>query len=427
MLLRFRVENCRSFRQEGELSMIQSSLKGPEVATKSVPQFATTKTLPAALIYGANASGKSNLLKAIEFYARAIIHSHRRADPKSGVPRITFATEHDKALHSSFEADFVANGVRCTLGFTCNDQQFLEEWLYSYPEGKKRIMYERSGVEVEFGSKFTGAKKQLVEFMRPNSLFIATATQNDHPELTPISEYISTWEFVSYTSASDIEVNSLFSRKELDNRIVSFLDHIGTGVVDVHKSEKELPENFRGFKKDLLNVFRSRLGDDLGGKITIEDDDSLAEIELGHRGPDGDIFFLDLERESSGTRRILLLMASVFEALDQGKVLFVDELDASLHTLAAEEILGLFLSSKTNRRGGQLLATTHDTNLLGSTALRRDQVWFCERDHEGASNLYSLAEIKSRQHDNFERGYLEGRYGAIPYAGDIALLFGADE
>jgi AAA15 family ATPase/GTPase len=151
-------------------------------------------------------------------------------------------------------------------------------------------------------------------------------------------------------------------------------------------------------------------------------DEGRGVIQLAHKGRDGSVVFLDLDSESAGTRRLLMLLGGVFSALDQGAPLLVDELDASLHTQACEAVLRLFCSPETNPLGAQIIATTHDTNLLRSPVLRRDQIWFTEKDAEGATHLYPLTDIRTRKGDNFEKGYLQGRYGAIPFAGQIPDL-----
>ena len=137
-------------------------------------------------------------------------------------------------------------------------------------------------------------------------------------------------------------------------------------------------------------------------------------IELGHRGADGDTFYLDLDSESAGTQRLLIVLSHMFSVLDNGGLLCIDELDASLHTNAVETLLKIFCSSDVNARGAQLIATTHDTNLINPAILRRDQQWFTEKDQSGATQLYSLSDFRTRKDDNFERDYREGRYGAIP-------------
>lgn len=425
MLLRFRLENSRSFKDECELSMVQSNLSGPSAASSPIP-LTLDEVLPCALVYGSNASGKSNLLRGAMHFRNAVLYSHSRGDPDGGVPRIPFALRKNADQPTSYESDFIANGVRYTYGFSCDDDVFLEEWLYGYPEGKRRILFERNGSDVEFGSKFSGPKKQLVEFMRPNSLFIATATQNDHPVLSSLVKQIGSWRFFSKNAVSDQEINQSLGEQGVDSRVLQFLEFVGSGVVDFESVSIEVPEEVRGLHDKLSKVIAQQFGDDVALQGP-DEKDRQHKLRLGHRGERGETYFLGLKRESSGTRRVLLMMSRIFKALDEGATIFVDELDASLHTLAAEEIIKLFQDRRTNSRGAQLIATTHDTNLLSYKGIRRDQIWFCERDSEGGSDLYSLAELKSRQTDNFEKGYLEGRYGGIPYAGDVSLLFGVEQ
>lgn len=423
MLLRFRLENSRSFKDEGELSLLQTNLRGPDVASMPVPPYEDLFALPCAVIYGANASGKSNLLRGFSFFRRMILVSHREGSPEGGVPRVPFAFTSDSTRESLFEADFVTNNVRYTFGFTCNDNSFIEEWLYSYPEGKKRVLYERHKDNVDFGGKFSGPKRQLVEFMRSNSLFISTATQNDHPELSKIVAYFQKCVLFLSTSVSDFSVNEQFKGVGPDERILRFLDFIGSGVVSSRFESVELPAEMKGFQEGLAKLLQENLGAG-GPPEDIPFPEKREILELGHRGEGAEPYFLKLSQESSGTKRLLPLMASVFRALDAGSVVLIDELDASLHTLVSEEVIKLFLNKRTNPHGAQIIVTTHDTNLLASKSLRRDQIWFCERDVNGGSEVYSLAELKSRASDDFERGYLQGRYGAIPYAGDATLLFG---
>ena len=143
-------------------------------------------------------------------------------------------------------------------------------------------------------------------------------------------------------------------------------------------------------------------------------------IELGHRGRDGKPVYFDLDRESAGTRRLLVTLGFAFRALDEGTALVIDELDASLHTHASEAVLKLFCSPETNAKGAQLVATTHDTSLMATALLRRDQLWFSEKGADGATQLYPLSDIRTRKGDNIERGYLQGRYGAVPFNDPIS-------
>ncbi|OBP73266.1 hypothetical protein BAE42_14135 [Mesorhizobium loti] len=132
--------------------------------------------------------------------------------------------------------------------------------------------------------------------------------------------------------------------------------------------------------------------------------------------------FFNLDKESAGTRRLLALLAPIFAALDHGGLIVIDEIDASLHTRACEAILALFSSTEFNANGAQLIATTHDTNILSSNLLRRDQIWFCEKGDTGETALFPLTDLRTRATDNIEKGYLQGRFGAIPFAGSPSQL-----
>jgi predicted ATPase len=215
-------------------------------------------------------------------------------------------------------------------------------------------------------------------------------------------------------------VSMQFAEQGMDKRVIDFLSKVGTGVVDFHRTESEIPDNLRSFQKAFADLIKKHF----------EEDSEPPEwrkhfsVELAHRSRDGIKVFFDLEDESAGTLRLLMLVAAAYTALDEGSLLLIDGLDASLHTQACEAVLALFSSAQANRKGAQLIATTHDTNLLRSRFLRRDQIWFTEKDFEGATHLYPLTDFRTRTGDNVEKGYLQGRYGAIPFSGSVSELFG---
>lgn len=423
MLLRFAAQNYLSVADIQEVSLVASSLKGPECSLTPIPGT-DLSALPSAIIYGANASGKTNILKAFSFLRKAILQSHARGNPAGGVPRMPFKLDPDReGAVSSLEAEFIIEGVRMQYGFECNNDVFTAEWLYSYPEGKRRRMFERSKNKVEFGSHFKGPKKILVELMRPNSLFISTATQNDHEELSKIVAYFRRIRFNMNVAVAKELINNTFKKDQVDQRTVEFLKSMGTGITGFRQTDIEVPESVRELSKEFISIARKHMGEN----VILEDDqpDLLRDVtlEFEHVGVGGHSCYFGLERESSGTRRLVLMMNTVFKALDEGNLVIIDELDASLHTFAAAQILELFANPLINRHGAQLIATTHDTNLLSLSRLRRDQIWFCEKDETGASHIFPLSDIKSRPTDNFEQGYLEGRYGAIPFSGDLVSLF----
>lgn len=424
MLLRFEAGNVLSIAQIQELSFVASKLKGDEAGLLDIPGTAGFRAVPALLIYGANASGKSNFVQALTFMRSAILSSHSQGNPRGGVPRTHFALDEDSETQPShFEAEFVVGGSRYIFGFTCDSQNFLTEWLYSFPEGKRRKLYERQGKNVEFGSTMVGPKKQLVDFMRGNSLYISTATQNDHEELSKLVEFFRNIQYSGNLSVSPSTITNTYKEGQIDPRTIAFLQSTGTGIVGLEQHEKEVSEQDKALKAEIFAVARKHLGDEMSPDTEPPGKD--VEIQLLHQGSTKH-HALPLRRESAGTRRLLLLMSKVFRALDDGTLIVIDELDASLHTLVAEQIVQLFSNPKYNPNGAQLLATTHDTNILACTHLRRDQIWFCEKDDVGISRIFSLADFRLRQTDRFEKGYLEGRFGAIPFAGDLSVVLNLD-
>lgn len=417
MLLRLSVSNYLSLLDTQELSLVAGKLKAPADALRF--PMGDLRVLPAALIYGPNASGKSNLIAALAFMRAAVLHSHTRGDPSGGVPRMPFAFDPDAAtLPSMLEADFTIGDVRYQFGFEAMDDRFTAEWLYVYPDGKRRKFYERTENNIVFGPSMKGQKKLLAELMRSNSLFLSTATQNDHEELSVVRKFFAEMIINQSIWVGDNIVNSAFQNNEIDDRTITFLGEIGTGVAGYRRNASEISDVSRAMLADLDAVMRKHIAERGGTNIEIDTrPDKHISIELAHQSRSGTLCYLDLDRESAGTRRLLLLINTAFRALDSGSLLVIDEVDASLHTRAAEAILALFDDPKRNRLGAQLIATAHDTNLLASPFLGRDQIWFTEKNQAGETDLFSLAEIRTRPTDNFEVGYLQGRYGgtiAVP-------------
>ena len=200
--------------------------------------------------------------------------------------------------------------------------------------------------------------------------------------------------------------------------MLDFLERIGTGVYDYRLKETALPEEIANLQQEVLDLIKRRTTT----PIEFETAHMLSTVELAHRSRSGKPVYLELGMESAGTLRLLMVLSLAYHALDHGVPVVIDELDASLHTFASEAILQLFCSRETNPKGAQLIATTHDTNLLASPVLRRDQVWFTEKGPYGATLLFPLTEIRTRSGDNFEKGYLQGRYGAVPFSGPLSTL-----
>jgi AAA15 family ATPase/GTPase len=429
MLLRFSVSNHLSIKETQELSFVKSALKGPEEGLLSTPSLPKDQVLPAAIIYGPNASGKSNLLDALMFMRRAVLTSHRQWAPDAGISRQPFLL--NKACLSKpsrFEMDFDIDGVRYNYGFACTSLEFVEEWLYSAPAGHQRMIFERSGPspdQVKFGTSFTGQKQAIAELMRPNSLFLSAAFQNNHQMAKSVVSAFQKVRGRNSLSTAPAALGRLLKDSELDVRIMPFLTEIGTGITDhqqvANARSDEQIRTMRAMMEAIWSESDVKPTDD-ERKSFFEDFGKDVKIEFAHKSEDGDDVFFEASRESAGTRRLIPLLQDVMIALDQGNICVIDEIDASLHTQVCDAIIALFTNPATNANGAQIIATTHDTNLLNATNLRRDELWLVEKSPGGASEIYSLADVKIRDTENFERGYLHGRYGAVPFVGSAANL-----
>lgn len=422
MLLRFSVTNHLSFRDKQELSLVASSLKDVEAGLLDCPAINGPKILPAVVIYGANASGKSNFVGALAYMRSQIRGSHMRGEPSGGVKRMHFALDpHCAKTPSKFDIDFISNSVRYHYGFESSDEAFISEWLYAFPRGSRQMLFERKGRGFKFGRNLKGRNKVISDLTRPNSLFLSTAIQNDHKQLLAAAEFFQSLRIDRAVSIPGELVSMQLAAKDVDERVIDFLGKIGTGVIAYRRQEKELDIRYLTMQREIYSALQSGGMADENGEIEFSTKE--ISVELAHRGSGGDSVFLNLNRESAGTRRLLMLLGRIYRALDRGGLLLIDELDASLHTQACEALLALFSRPEINTRGAQMIATTHDTNLLRSSLLRRDQVWFTEKDLEGATHLYPLTDIRTREGDNIGRGYLQGRFGAIPFAGPVSDLF----
>lgn len=401
MLIEFRVENHRSLADEQVLSMEAANVGEPNDTRPRRVAGHVHALLPVAALYGANASGKSNVLSALAFMRDAVFSSHRFWGPDEKIPRDPFAWGSKKSEPSLFEVTLLLKGVRFQYGFVASDHELLEEWLYVWPKGHKQTWFERDKKEFKFGEHLKGENKLIESVTRPNALFLSTAVQHQHRQLCPLFAW-----FESMRSKNVIS---------------------SCGMIPPLPKERALA---RLFEAPFLSRFRALLKN---SDVGISDVEMLAErhegqsiesrIRVKHRTAYVDSW-LPLREESHGTQTLFSLAYPVLHALASGSLFVFDELERSLHPAMVQKIVHLFNDPKTNPANAQLVFTTHDTNLLGRTLgepdLRRDQVWLTEKNDTGETVLYPLTDFKPRKAENVERGYLQGRYGAIPFLGDFA-------
>jgi hypothetical protein len=430
MLIEFRVENHRSIRDEQALTMNAGRVGAPDDPRPRVVPGDKSKAgvLPVAALYGANASGKSNLLAALDFMRQAVVHSQRSWLPDGGVPRVPFAWGGRSSEPSMFEVTVLQEGTRYQYGFVADDERFLEEWLYAWPAGRKQSWFEREGDDFKFGEYLRGENRMIEQVTRPNALFLSVAAQHGHEQLASTYRWFQTTRTVNIDRPPHergmglsfdpwllltVHGQSSFPPSALLN-----------GDSSVDDGLEPVRELVRAAEVGIVDIKLEYRSDDPGARSGMR---RMPRLMVRHQSSTDDAW-LPFQEESHGTQTLFHMAPYLLHALQSGGLLVIDELEASLHPLLALQLVRLFNDPRTNPRNAQLLFTTHDTNLLGTElgepALRRDQIWLTEKDKEGATCLYPLTDYKPRKAENLERGYLQGRYGAIPFLGPLARVPG---
>jgi hypothetical protein len=386
VLRSFRVANHRSFRDEQELQLMP-------VYDKDRP------AVPVAAVYGANASGKSNLLDALRWMQGAVRESFRVWEADTGIPRVRYRLDNDESRPSVFVADLVLDGVQWVYGFSVTSEAVQEEWLHTYPHGRERVIFERNGQELELGSTVPERRSRaeiLRGLMRDNALLLSVASQANQAEVRAVYR----WFHLYQMHVTRMGIPSV--RR----------DHLSLLIA---RARKDYPEFV-----DLLRTSDFGIVD-----VTVEEPPAWSRVPIVRfrHAPDG--VLLDLADQSEGTLAWAELLVHALEALRNGSLMIIDEIDASLHSRLTGRLVELFRDRETNAHGAQLLFTTHDATLLGTSSgedlLHRDEIWFVEKK-DGASSLYPLSDFHPRKGENRERRYLLGSYGAVPVVFEDSMV-----
>ncbi len=416
MLLDFQVANYRSFRDWVRLNLAASNYDSTtlpgNVLIPELPGITKEKFLRGAAIYGANASGKSNLIRAI-FDLQQLVRRSHAFELGSPIPFSPFRLDAESGNKPTLYAiRFVAQGIRYHYQFAFNEERVLEESLSAFPKGKEQLWYHRQWDEEEGGEVYTPEesehftlRKSDVESTKQNSLFLSTAANLNHPKLAPVYEWFrETLNVLNLgIEASHLGLSRSIRRFESDRaRLLRFLQGADLGISDVRIKKKPVPPS----------IFK-RLPQELAGKAPSE----FVTVEMRHQGSGGEGYYLEMDEESSGTKRYFELIGPWLDLIENGQVLFLDELETSLHPLLTRELIRMVMDPKINTKNAQIIFATHDPLLLDTTLLRRDQIWLTEKTREGDSILYALNEYKNppTKRESLVRGYLSGRYGGIPY------------
>ena len=417
MLVEFTVNNFKSIKNTTTLSMATSSKdEGNFFPIKKY------KLLQSAIIYGANASGKSNFLKALAFMRRVVLNRDKVILSTDRLPYYPFqlSTETEDSS-SSFEMVFFIESTKYRYGFEIDNTTVYAEWLYADENGKESKLFYRDIDEDELYVNRIKFKEGLKLKVSKNQLFLWKCDQENGEISASILKWFSRLNMIDgmeneqYISEAMRQMEDEKYKKEL----VSLIKTADIGIEDVLLDEKDIPKSV---------IEEMPLPIELKKKLL--ESDSLKDISLltHHKKYDENnnevgitTFELDKE-ESKGTQKFFKMSAPILNTLREGKVLIIDELDASLHPMLTKHLIKLFHNEKINKHNAQLIFATHDTNLLHESMFRRDQIWLTQKDKYGVTELYSLAQFKNvRKNEDFEKKYIQGKYGGVPYLQDFSF------
>ena len=428
MIIDFSIKNFRSFREEQRISFVASNqyadlpenLIDPKLEGKG---FADLRLLKGLAIYGANAAGKTNVLYALGFLSYLVNHSATlldEGDPTGAEPFLMDAAAMREP--SEFILRFVVNGVRYHYVLVLNQTRILFESLSAFPKGKEQVWYEREWQEAKRDYSWKPARPteyrrdpSRVNMTRYNALYLSTAVKFNDEQLRPIYRWFKEGVQMLDLGGKQSSLTSNYTSKRLleddddRERITSLLRHADIGILSARAQEVEIR------RSDLPK----NISDEVANQIIKKN--KRVEITLGHRGAEGQEFPLPWEHESLGTQKFFAMAGPWLAILKSGLFAAVDEIESSMHPSMVVELLRLFFSEQYNTQAAQLLFTTHSPILLDTGVMRRDQIWFADKDDEGATHLYPLTGYKPRNTESLLRGYMSGRYGAIPFIPDGLL------
>ncbi len=422
MLIEFTVKNYRSIKEEQILSLARA--KGDELEdTNSFRPEAPSSVdlLRSTAIYGPNAGGKSNVIRAMTVMKFIILNSASTSQEGDGLPVEPFLFN-DKSVEdpSEFEMVFISEGTRYQYGFTATQQQIYSEWLFAYPSGRPQRWFARSYnkktkiSDYKFGDFLTGQKSVWKNATRENGLFLSTAVQLNSEQLKSVFSWFRNMLRISNVGGwGSSYTASLCEKKDTKKRVLSFLKAADLDIHDIDVSTEKfdpelLPDSMPNATKKVI--------------IKEMKDQDIWDIKSIHKTDTGKLIQLDFDDESDGTQKLFSFIGPWIDSLEKGYVLVIDELNDNLHPKLVNFLVGLFHSNNSNPNNAQLIFSTHETSILNQEVFRRDQVWFCEKNNEQATAIYPLTDFSPRKdRENIEMGYLSGRYGALPYIRDFEL------
>jgi len=419
MLIEFSVLNFRSFRERQTFSMVGASFSERlETNTFHSGLSGFSRVLRSAAIYGPNAAGKTNLLRALQFMQSLVLTSAGTA-PGNPIAHTPFKLS--KALSgkpSEFEITFIQKGVRYEYGFSVDSSLVHSEWLIEYVTAKGRTLFERT-----YDKKTRKYRWKLSDFLRgkrsvwtnstrPEALFLSTAIQLNNTQLLPVFEWFQKTlvVIVGVTAFNQALTLGLCDSLNGKQQLLRFLQEADLGIDGIDLKRESLPTGAGG----ALFLGQQGIIEQKAGNVT----PSVVRVTFSHHTDENESVGFDISDESSGTQILFHSAGAWLNVLANGEVLLFDEIDKSLHPRLTRFLIEHFHSSDTNRKNAQLIFTTHNTSLLDLELFRRDQIWFVTKQKNSSSNLYPLTDFKPRGDEVIEKWYMRGKYGAIPFLGE---------
>ncbi len=416
MLIEFSIGNYRSFKEKVTFSMVAANLVSQDKNLDVNNVFAVDEELSllkSAAIYGANASGKSNLAKALGFMRWFMVNSSKetQSTEEIGVERFRLSTETDDQP-SFFEIVFLLNGRQHRYGFTANHEKIISEWLFYTPQKRETKLFYRQDDDFKIAKVYRA--DGISQKTRDNALFLSVSAQFNVKKSESILDWI-TYKLGLISGLNDEgllgKTVDFLLKKENHSEIIDLLKKLDLGITEIEAEQI-----------DAKDILKFKDGQEKFKKMLLERKTKFANIstihqKFNHDGEKVSLESFDLGREESdGTQKVFALAGLLIHTLKNGNILIIDEFDARLHPLMSQAIVKMFNSKGSNPNNAQLIFMTHDTNLLSNKIFRRDQVWFTDKNRYGATNLYSLAEYRNVRNDaSFGSDYIKGKYGAIPY------------
>jgi hypothetical protein len=430
MLIRFTVQNFKTFKERVELSMVASNYdkfrKDENVV--ELPD-SNLKLLKSAVVYGANASGKSKLMEAFIYMRSLALTSSKDTQKGEAIDVDPFRLDtFSEQKPTEFEVTFTYQNEQYRYGFQVTTREVVSEWLYHKPNTKELELFSRDGQAFKIHPKnfSTGKKLQKENFVRENALMLSAAAQWNDVTAGKVLDWFRSLKVISGIE-QDAYAGFTISRSNSPEHKQKHIDFLQSADIDIQDISFEKLDIAR-----LPGDLDKNIRESLERRVREAKEDLFSDVLLAHKQYNeknehvSNVNFSLNDDESSGTRRVFFLSGPILDAISNGYTLVVDELDSNLHPNLVCKIVNIFNSKELNPNNAQLIFNTHDTNLLDANIFRRDQIWFTEKNRYGEVSLFSLADFKTshvRKEHNFEKNYISGRYGGVPYLADFNRLF----